>query len=73
MIANAVHTFLGAGLVNVSRIIEIRLRCDDCGSPKFRLAEEHDSSVLCCNDCGQNVGTVAEIAAQIKRAGKSPR
>lgn len=51
-------------------MFEIRLRCDDCGSPTFRLTDDRED-ILSCNGCGQDVGTVAEINAQISKAGKS--
>jgi len=59
--------------VRVHNIVEIRLKCDDCGSTGFRLpvGANDESALLSCSGCGEVFGTVAQVNEQIVAAGEA--
>jgi uncharacterized Zn finger protein len=59
--------------VRVQKIVEIRLKCDDCGSTGFRLpvGSDDENVILSCNGCGEVFGTVAQVNEQIVAAGEA--
>ncbi len=40
--------------------ISLEIHCDRCGSANYSIAEG-DAARLSCNDCGNDLGTMAEL------------
>jgi DNA-directed RNA polymerase subunit RPC12/RpoP len=56
--------------------MRIELTCAQCGKNSFNLGHgAEDDSVICCNFCGHEIGTMAELKLRVaeevlKRAAK---
>jgi hypothetical protein len=45
--------------------ISLEIHCDLCGSANYSLpGGENEAAPLRCNDCGSDIGTLAELSAQ---------
>lgn len=46
--------------------MRIELNCGECGGNRFTLGQPRaDESVICCVDCGHDVGTMAELKERV--------
>lgn len=46
--------------------MRIEISCSACGSNRFSLTEaSSDSSVVSCNDCGHEIGTLGDLKQKI--------
>jgi hypothetical protein len=46
--------------------ISLEIHCDLCGSANYSLPDggDDEAAALRCNDCGSDIGTLAELRAQ---------
>ena len=46
--------------------VSVEVHCAGCGSANYGLPEgAGDEAVVCCNDCGRRLGSVAELKAEM--------
>jgi hypothetical protein len=45
--------------------ISLELHCEHCGSANYSLPDSEADGQIGCNDCGRDLGTVAELRADL--------
>jgi len=46
--------------------MKIDLRCRECSGNHFRIdTAQHDEAIITCQECGHQVGTLAEVKQQV--------
>ena len=49
--------------------VSVEIHCDRCGSANLSIpGESRQSAPIACNDCGEELGTVAELKEQLLAA-----
>ena len=45
--------------------VSVEIHCSLCGSANYSLPDERDDAALQCNDCGRELGSLAELKEEL--------